>query len=155
VLVLLVLCLFVVWPLLVPWGLFEGEFPPRAPYEAVRFEDEHLIALLAGKEFDLLEIDGIPVPDLVAFCRGTYGSNWQMRLREDLVEVLCRFGKPAFFEVDLRGIDLSTGAVCELKQVAMTEEKRRKAYTAARSAGERFVLPVPAPGPRRTPGGAD
>ncbi len=109
-----------------------AEYPKRAPYSAVRWNDQVPEIRIIDKWYALHSIDSVPAVQVVKYCETTWPDKWQKRFEEDLVEVLSRMGKQPGRHVDLELTDLSTNQHATLKRVAMTEENRTALRNARR-----------------------
>src|SRR5262245_53150361 len=114
----------------------EGEgYAKLSPFAAIRWEEFEPDVQVGGTWHRLRAIEGLPVDQIVAFCRETYAERWRKRFEEDLVEVLSRMGSPPPRHVDLHVESLETGRASTPRQVEMTEENRRAGWKAARERG--------------------
>jgi serine-type D-Ala-D-Ala carboxypeptidase/endopeptidase len=110
------------------------EYPKRAPYTGVRWEEQHP-AVKVGKDwFTLVSIDGVTTDDIVSFSRNTYGDKWRKRFEEDLVEVLAGMGHEPKDTVQLVVSTPGSSEQRTLKDVPMTEANRRAIREAAEEA---------------------
>jgi CubicO group peptidase (beta-lactamase class C family) len=75
-------------------GAWTGEDEPakRAPFNAIRWENEQPVVRIGEEWLTLESIDGVAAAEIVKFCRDEYDDKWQKRFGEDLVEVLMRMG---------------------------------------------------------------
>tara|TARA_R110002096_G_scaffold189193_11_gene369581 strand:- start:905 stop:1324 length:420 start_codon:yes stop_codon:yes gene_type:complete len=116
-------------------GYFQGSSRPDwkkiSPFTAVQFEGEKILAEYEGTTYELSSIGGIASAELIKAAKKQFGSLWQMRIREDIAEVITAAGAPESTEVDLELIDLETGAVKTVSDAEMTEENRSIIYNAS------------------------
>ncbi|MCG8449174.1 MAG: hypothetical protein MI725_06285 [Pirellulales bacterium] len=113
-----------------------AEHPKLSPFMAVRWQDSQPEVIVPGLKEDgewhkLVSLNDHPVEEIVAFSKKNFGSRWQKRFDEDLVELLTRMGHPPSDTVSLEVQSLSTGKIQLLENAPMTEENRR-AIKAAR-----------------------
>ena len=99
-----------------------------SPFTDVRFERKHVFVTFDENDYQWLEIDGIKVEDLIASSKRQFGSKWQMRVAEDLVEVLSGMGREPGDTVRLRLRNLETERDIFIESAPMTEENRRWVY---------------------------
>lgn len=102
----------------------EQEYEKRAPYAALRWDDDAAQVELDGTWYALLSIDGQKVEDILAYCRKTWPDRWQKRFAEDLVEVLTGMQHPPGDTVVLGLRDEKSGAVTLRSDVPMTNANR-------------------------------
>ena len=63
--------------------------PPKiSPFTDVRFVGERVMVTYGGKDYEWLELDHLTVEDIIESAKERFGSRWQKRVAEDLVEVL-------------------------------------------------------------------
>ena len=107
-----------------------AEFPKLAPYSAIRWEGEMPVVRIDDEWLALVSIDRLPVSEIIASSRRTYGEKWQKRFEEDLVEVLAGMGDEPKDTVRL--VVRAPGAPSRrtLEDVAMTDSNRRAIYSA-------------------------
>lgn len=117
-------------------GIEDG-YPKKSPFEAVRWEGFDPEVQVDGEWFMLVSLDGIPASEIVDFSRRTFGSRWDKRFEEDLVELLTRMGHPAEDTVTLVVQSLTTSETQTLEAVRMTRANREAIRNAAQ-ARERF-----------------
>ena len=72
-----------------------------APFTDVRWENDLPTVRVDGDWSRLRSIDGIPIEEIMSFCREQYGSIARKRFTEDLVEVVSRMGHDPDWEVAL------------------------------------------------------
>lgn len=102
-----------------------GDYPKRAPFEAVRWKGDTPELSIDGKWYELVSIDGVGSDRVLQFCKTTYERRAQKRFAEDLHEVLSRMGHPPGETVKLEVRPVGGGAVVVMPKVTMTEAKRR------------------------------
>jgi hypothetical protein len=102
--------------------------PKVAPFTDVRFEGEQVIVTYDGKAYQWLEIDEIKVEDIVSSSKRRFGSKWQMRVAEDMVDVLWGMGHRPGETVRLRLRDLKTDQEVLIESAPMTEQNRSEVY---------------------------
>jgi hypothetical protein len=107
------------------------EYPKRAPYSGIRWEEDKPVVKIGQQWFTLVSLDGIAAEDIVAFSRRTYLDKWRKRFEEDLVEILTRMGHPPQDTVTLEVQSLTSSQTQTLEEVPMTEANRRAIYNAA------------------------
>ena len=112
------------------WELVEGDLPGRSPFTAVRWSGDTPEVEVGGTFYELVSVDGVESRELVEFCQYTYVGLWQKRFSEDLVEVLARFGRPAFFMVDLELRELDGGEIVTRGHAKMTHGNRQQVWRA-------------------------
>ncbi len=95
-----------------------------SPFDMLRFEGEEPQVRMGEKWFEPVEISGVPVAEILSFCRGRYGDRWSKRFGEDLVQVLSEMNHPPPPRVSLLLRELDGGELHRLEQVAMTRTKR-------------------------------
>ncbi|WP_428387872.1 hypothetical protein [Mucisphaera sp.] len=118
----------------------EGEGYPRlSPFEAIIWgeEEEDVIPTVKvdGVWYFLGSIDAVPIDDLVAFSRETFGDRWQKRIDEDLVEVMSKMGHAPGASVRLGMVSVEGGDFVSVV-VVMTEANRQAIWRARRAAEE-------------------
>ena len=100
-------------------------------------EINKVVVTYDGAEYGLAAIDGLPVGDILDFCRresgkAPLGDGWaQKRFAEDLVVVLTRTWKhpiSADNTVSLTLVDLQTGEKKIIEHAPMTEKNRTAVY---------------------------
>lgn len=63
-----------------------------SPFTAIRWQNEQPIVQFNNEWYQLEKIDHLSKAELLAFCQKQFGSKWQKRFTEDLVEVLQGLG---------------------------------------------------------------
>lgn len=114
-------CLLLVLLLVAPAEA--GDYEKAAPWNGVRFVGEGVEVRVDDAWHELISIDGLATKEILAFVKEEYGSKWQKRFGEDLVEVLSRMGKAPGGSVAL--VLRKGGAEVRLPKVAMTKDNRR------------------------------
>lgn len=103
--------------------------PPKvSPFTDVRFEGEQVIVTYDAAAYQWLQIDEVKVDDIVRSAKKRYGSKWQMRIAEDMVDVLWNMGHQPGKTVRLRLRRLATDQVVRVESAPMTEENRAEVY---------------------------
>jgi hypothetical protein len=108
----------------------DDEYPKRAPFTAVRWEQSKPVVKIGDEWFTLVSIDDIPAQDIVSFSRWTYVDKWRKRFEEDLVEVLTRMGHAPKDTVRLVVSPQGSRETRTLEAVPMTEANRWEIYRA-------------------------
>ena len=106
----------------------KGNFPKLSPFTEVSCHEAEVLVTLSGKRYELISIDGLSTPDMVEFCRKTYGGAWEKRFSEDLVEVMAGMGKPAGVTVKLVVRDIGGEDLLTVPEAPMTAENRRAVW---------------------------
>lgn len=104
----------------------QNDWSRTAPWTGVRFEDDGLEVEVDGEWWRLGSIQGVSAADLMEHSQRAFGSRWQKRIVEDIVEVLEAAGASPSREVELVLVDLETGDSVTHRS-ALTHEKRRRA----------------------------
>ncbi|TDO20888.1 S41 family peptidase [Pedobacter duraquae] len=73
-----------------------------SPFTAVRWDNEEPMVEFDNEWYCLEKIDVFKKEELLAFCKKQYGSKWQKRFSEDLVEVLQGLGYQPCLKVNLQ-----------------------------------------------------
>ena len=110
---------------------WSGESPPKAsPFTAVVFgEGDAIHVRYEGRDYRWSAINDVPVSEVAAFARKTYGDRWQKRIAEDLPELMGLMGKPPGRTVSLRLIG-EAGTPVDVDDAAMTDANRRAIWDA-------------------------
>lgn len=103
-----------------------GDWERVAPWSGVRFDGDAVDVLVAGDWYRLDAIEGVAAGDLVAHAKAAYGSRWQKRIVEDIVEVLAGLSRETDGTVRLDLVDPATGAEVARTE-RLTHDKRRAA----------------------------
>lgn len=97
-----------------------------SPFTAVQRDGHQVRVRVPDRgEYELLEIDGVPVAEILEHCFDTFAVMCDKRFAEDLVEVLAAMGHKATEAVDLRLRDPNTGVELVVNDQPMTTENRR------------------------------
>ncbi|HKB17225.1 MAG TPA: hypothetical protein VKF62_14250, partial [Planctomycetota bacterium] len=99
-----------------------------SPYAGLRWRGEVPEVEVDGGWSELVSIEGVQAPLLVAFCKQTAGHRWRKRFSEDLVQVLNRVGRWPLFRVDLEVRDPAGGAIRRLDGVRLSRANRQAVY---------------------------
>lgn len=103
--------------------------PPKiSPFTNITFEGKQVFVTYEGRNYEWLELDHLSVKDIVASSKEQFGSRWQKRVAEDLVEVLWGMDHRPSDTVRLRLVDPATKAEQVVSTAAMTKEKRWSIY---------------------------
>jgi len=105
-------------------------YPRQAPYEAIRWTNQTPDVRINGKWYELQEINGLPVEQIVAYSKFLDYGAWQKHFNEDLVELMDLMGHEPGDTVDLQVRDLTTSATQTLRNVPMTEANRAAIWQA-------------------------
>jgi excisionase family DNA binding protein len=117
----------------------------RSPFEAVRWDGDRYEVTVDEATYTLAAIDGVPISDIVDFAKRAYGDRpvhrfdpatrsltdevigpiWQKRIDEDLIEILKLMGHEPGATATLTVVPTGARTERELRDVAMTFEKRR------------------------------
>jgi hypothetical protein len=108
-------------------------YSKKSPFAAVRWQQSQPEVKVGDEWFKLLSLDELPVSEIVAFSKRTYGNRWQKRFDEDLVELLTRMGHPPQDTVTLDVQSLTSQETRTLEDVAMTRANRRAIWDAAQA----------------------
>jgi len=95
-----------------------------SPFTDVQFEAEQVIVDYDGQTYQWLELNGIKVEDIVTSSKKQFGQRWQMRIKEDLVELLWGMDHQPDNMVKLRLLDLKTKRDFVVENAPMTKENR-------------------------------
>jgi hypothetical protein len=109
------------------------DYPKKSPFAAVRWQQSQPEVKVGDEWFKLVSLDGLPAGEIVVFSQVMYGSKWQKRFEEDLVELLTRMDHPPRDKVTLVVQSLTSSQQQTLADVPMTEANRRAIYKAARA----------------------
>jgi hypothetical protein len=105
----------------------------RSPFAAVRWQQSQPEVKVGNEWFKLISLEGLPASEIVAFSQTTYGSKWQKRFEEDLVELLTRMGHPPQDKVTLVVQSLTSPETRKLEGVRMTRANRQAIRNAAQA----------------------
>ncbi len=92
-----------------------------SPFTAVRWEKEQPIVQFESEWYDLEKLDAFTKEELLDFCKKQFGSKWQKRFSEDLVEVLQKLGYQPNIKVALQ---LSKNGISKSYKGTFTSENR-------------------------------
>lgn len=93
----------------------------RSPFRGVRWVPE---VEVGGRWYQLRQIDGLPVEEVIDHLRRQKGDEWARRFAEDLVEALAGMGSPVGETVTLTVRDPDTGKEQTLDKVPVTKANR-------------------------------
>ena len=115
------------------WSVYQkrldADEPPKvSPFTDVRFRGDQVFVTYDGHKYEWLELDHLLVRDIVASSKKQFGSRWQKRVAEDLVEVLWGMGHRPSGTVRLRLLDPATNKENVVSAATMTENKRWSVY---------------------------
>ncbi len=99
-----------------------------SPYAGLRWRGEVPEVEVEGGWSELVSVEGVQAPLLVAYCKQTAGHRWRKRFSEDLVQVLNRVGRWPLFRVDLEVRDPASGEVRRLDGVRLSRANRQAVY---------------------------
>jgi hypothetical protein len=120
------------------------DFARLAPYQDIVFPANTLEpprVLLDGEWFELLSIDGSPVAEIIGTAQAEFGSIWQKRVAEDLVEVLAAVGAPPGVEI-LLGLRSEDTGEAVTRTEPMTAENRAALWAARQARAGTLPLGV-------------
>jgi hypothetical protein len=97
------------------------------PFTTVEFEGDKAIVIYDGAGYELAAINGLTTAEILDFCRRQYGSLWDIRFTEDLVDVLTEMNHPmnAAHTVTVTLLDPRTGQIRTVQNVPVTKENRK------------------------------
>ena len=121
-------------------GRAAAGYPKLSPFAAVRWQDSQPEVQVGDEWFKLVSLDELPVEQILAFSRQTYGDLWQKRFEEDLVELLSRMGHRPQESVTLEVQSLTSAETRTLEGVPMTSANC-SAITAAAQARAVQIAP--------------
>jgi hypothetical protein len=97
------------------------ELEKASPFTAVKWEKEQPVVQFDNKWYHLEKLDDFRTEELLGFCKKQFGSKWQKRFSEDLVEVLQALG----YQPDLKvALQLSKDGVSNTYTGTFTSENR-------------------------------
>jgi CubicO group peptidase (beta-lactamase class C family) len=105
-------------------GEQNGSPPKLSPFTDVRFDDNQVIVVYDGQIYQWLELDDIKVEDIVTASKKQFGEKWQMRISEDLVELLGSMGHKPGNLVKLRLLNQKTKQDLVTEKAPTTKENR-------------------------------
>lgn len=97
------------------------ELEKASPFTAIRWEKEQPIVKFDKEWYHLEKLDAFTKEELLDFCKKRFGSKWQKRFSEDLVEVLWELGYQPNIKVVLQ---LSKDGVSNTYTGMFTSENR-------------------------------
>lgn len=107
------------------------EYPKKSPFAAVRWKELKPEVRLEKEWFQLISVNDVPTEDILIFSRKEYGRQWQMRIEEDLVEILIRMRHKPQKNVKLVVQSLASGEQYVREDVPMTIANREAIKSAA------------------------
>jgi len=99
--------------------------PKVSPFNSVGFFKEKVFVGYGKETYLWLEIDGVPVKEIVAAAKKHYGDRWEKRIREDLVEVLWKMDHKPGDTVTLRLQNFKTKKETVIDSAPMTKANRK------------------------------
>jgi C-terminal processing protease CtpA/Prc len=108
-----------------------------SPFTAVRWEREKPIVQFDNEWYNLEKLDRFSTNELIDFCKKQYGSKWQKRFSEDLVEVLSGLNDQALSTVELL---LSQNGISRSYKGIFTIENRIRAVQYNRISADSNLL---------------
>jgi hypothetical protein len=108
-----------------------------SPFTAVRWEKDEPVVQVDQEWYHVKKLAAFTKEELVDFCKKEYGSKWQKRFSEDLVEVLHGLGYRPDTEVTLQ---LYQNGVLKNIVGTFTTENRRRSVSYNKSAGDINVV---------------
>jgi hypothetical protein len=109
--------------------------PLLSPFTEVRMHGDAPEVRYAERWYELVSLDGLAAPSILEHCKRTFGSRWEKRFAEDLVQVLAGMGHSVGREVSLVLIELDTRERVEVARAPMSEANRRLVLRARKAAG--------------------
>jgi len=104
-----------------------------SPFTAVKWEKDLPIVQFENEWYHLEKLNDFKKEELLDFCKKQYGSKWQKRFSEDIVEVLQGLGYPYHTKVSLQ---LSKNGVIKTYIGTFTIENRNRSLLYNRSINE-------------------
>ncbi len=132
-----------------PIALQDG-FARLSPFTAVRMRGAVAEVRYEGTWYELVELDGIAAERILAYSKQAFGSRWEKRFAEDLVQVLAGMEHEVGEHVSLVLVELATKARREVARAPMTEQNRNQVRD-ARNAEPATSPPRPARAHAETP----
>ncbi len=97
------------------------ELEKASPFTAVKWEKEQPIVQFDNEWYHLEKLDVFTTKELLDFCKKQFGTKWQKRFSEDLVEVLLGLG----YQPDIKvALQLSKDGVSNIYIGTFTSENR-------------------------------
>jgi hypothetical protein len=97
------------------------EYEKLSPFEAVRWGQGAVEVDLGGIQYELLEIQDLPLEKVLEYCKKNHGPEWRKAFEENLVEVLVKLEKPAEYTVKVKMRRLDDGSERVFEQAMLTE----------------------------------
>jgi hypothetical protein len=107
-----------------------GPFPKLSPFSAIRWKESTPEVQVMGSWYEFLAIDDTAASDIVAFCQDKFGTHWQKRYEEDLVQVMAMMGHELGDKAMLKLRNLVTGNIEVHRDVPNTHENRQAIWRA-------------------------
>ncbi|TKC13238.1 hypothetical protein FA048_06425 [Pedobacter polaris] len=111
-----------------------------SPFTAVRWEKEQPFVQFESEWYRLEKLDAFTKEELLDFCKKEFGSKWQKRFSEDLVDVLQGLGYQPNIKVVLQ---LSKDGVSKTYTGTFTSENRNSAVLYNKSMAEPNSITLP------------
>jgi hypothetical protein len=108
------------------------EWSRVSPFTRVEISGDDARVVYDGVAHELISIEQLPTPEILAFCRKTYGRNADERFAADIVEVLAAMGKRPGQTVHLVLRDPKTRELTTVERAPLTAENRKAVMDAAR-----------------------
>jgi beta-lactamase regulating signal transducer with metallopeptidase domain len=102
-----------------------------SPFTAVHVKNDAADVEFEGKQYELVSIDGLTTKELLDGARKKYGTRWEKRFVEDLVEVMDGMGHRPAATVKLVLRDPASSEAKTVERAPMTAENRAKVYAKA------------------------
>src|SRR5688500_17508213 len=128
--------------LLAETAFAQDSFARLSPFTEVDVVGDVANVVYEGKRYELLSVEGIPTPKILAFCRAEHERNWESRFATDLVEVMAALGKRIGPTVRMELRDPVTGGVSVVERAPRTRENREAARVALVNHPWRRITPV-------------
>lgn len=109
------------------------ELEKASPFTAVKWENDQPVVQFDNEWHHLEKLDAFTTKELLDFCKEQFGSIWQKRFSEDLVEVLQGLGYQPHVKVTLQ---LSKEGISTTYTGTFTSENRRSSLRYNRSMEE-------------------
>jgi RNA polymerase sigma factor (sigma-70 family) len=102
-----------------------GPIPKLAPYSGLRWRDDLPEAEVNGAWYELVDIQNVPVSQIIDFQKSRDPNAWRKHFAEDIVEVMSNmnYGLGNTVDLKVRTLDADKKLIT-LKDVAMTSENR-------------------------------
>lgn len=115
--------------------------PKLSPFSRVSCREDSATVTYNGVALQLVSLNGLPIKQILDYCKKTYGGRWEKRFAEDLVEVLVGMGQEVGTTCSLV-LEDATGKVIKVANARMTRELRQAVWR-ARQGQPRSAVPVP------------